>query len=156
MQNVSLESSQVSVHKGMTNPETEHVQMGAKSDLLCPDANEDTLLLNWLEEKHYMLSFEYPDEESDGVWVVTKESGNVNDRVWRKVGQGTTIREAIKSAMPIRQVDPPCASNSGGCERPLSCYSYLCQTQSGHKYCTGKVHDCDEPDCPSRRKEKSY
>lgn len=58
-------------------------------------------MLDWLE-KHTECEVlcEEEEEAGDGIkWVVHERFGSVNDREWRLVGGGATLREAIAEAM---------------------------------------------------------
>lgn len=64
----------------------------------------DKALLDWLE-KHPQCELSYSGWDDDPEWQVHKVTGGRDDREWRQVGQGETVREAIRSAM--QAMTPP-------------------------------------------------
>lgn len=64
----------------------------------------DAALLDWLG-RHPQCELSYNGWDEDPEWQVHKVTGNRNDREWRRVGRGETVREAIRSAM--QNMTPP-------------------------------------------------
>lgn len=58
----------------------------------------DTALLDWLG-KHPQCELSYEGWDDDPRWQVHQVTGGRNDREWRVVGEGGTVREAIRAAM---------------------------------------------------------
>lgn len=58
----------------------------------------DAGLLNWLE-KHPECEVSHDGWDDEPRWRVHQVTGGRNDREWKLVGKGETVREAILAAM---------------------------------------------------------
>jgi hypothetical protein len=94
----ALRSSQQPAHEppGCPTP-------GACSCVAYPDpAEEIARLLDRFGEHHgWELSCVYGEDEALEInhWAVHKQTGNINDREWTEIGQGSTPAEAIRAAL---------------------------------------------------------
>jgi hypothetical protein len=58
----------------------------------------DASLLNWLD-KHPECELSYSGWDEEPQWEVHRVIGNRNDREWKLIGSGETVRLAIVDAM---------------------------------------------------------
>ncbi len=60
-------------------------------------ATTDAALLDWLG-KHPQCQLSHEGWDDDPSWQVHQVAGGRNDREWKLVGEGETVRAAIQSA----------------------------------------------------------
>jgi hypothetical protein len=74
------------------------VQPGVPDTRQVPAEPTDTQMLDWLTKNYSEICHSW-DPEEDSPWEVHKVTGGRNDREWRRVARGRTLRAAIASAM---------------------------------------------------------
>lgn len=61
------------------------------------DKTTDTALLDWLA-RHPQCEVSHDGWDDPPLWRVHQVTGGRNDREWKEVGSGETVREAIQAA----------------------------------------------------------
>ena len=72
----------------------------AEKDAEIARLTEDAKRLDWLEKRCVQLDVRWDDDTDP--YTVHEIQGPVNDRVWAKVGEGDSYREAIDAAMEAK------------------------------------------------------